>query len=246
MDLLVVFAHGDAALVTVFLVLALMSVATWATAATKLFSFVGRRRHSRESMRRIATSQQAADLERQLAERSDPVAAIAQAGLAAAQGFRGRIGEEPQANPQLDQTLIRAIRQELDRQETRVQAGQSLFATVGALAPFIGLFGTVWGIHAALIDLAGVENVSMDRVAGPLGEALVATAAGLGAAIPAVLFFNLFNRGHRLYRQTLEAAAHDVHALLLHDPRLAEWVHTHRTSTPPVAAAGSPLQPHEA
>ena len=223
MNLLLVFEHGDAVLITVFAILALMSVATWAVAATRLLAFFDRRRRSRESMQRIATSRQAADLEQQTGERDDPPAALARAGLAAVRGFRGRIGPNHDDNPQLDAALIRGIRQELDRQETRVQSGQLLFATVGALAPFIGLFGTVWGIHGALLDLAGVENVSMELVAGPLGEALVATAAGLGAAIPAVLFFNLFNRGHRLYRLTLEAAAHDVHALLMHDPQLESW-----------------------
>ncbi|MFN2382456.1 MAG: MotA/TolQ/ExbB proton channel family protein, partial [Guyparkeria sp.] len=90
-------------------------------------------------------------------------------------------------------------------------------------APFVGLFGTVWGIYGALIDLSAAESVSMGLVAGPLGEALVATAAGLAAAIPAVLFFNLFNRSHRLYRQTLDAAAHDIHSLLMHDDQLAGW-----------------------
>ncbi|WP_372592486.1 MotA/TolQ/ExbB proton channel family protein [Guyparkeria sp.] len=223
MNILTVFEHGDAVLITVFAILALMSIATWATAATRLLAHFDRRRRSRESLQRIAASRRAAELDEAFAERDDPPAVIARAGLAAARGFRGQIGTSPEDNPQLDAALIRGIRQELDRQETRVQAGQLLFATVGALAPFIGLFGTVWGIHGALLDLAGVENVSMERVAGPLGEALVATAAGLGAAIPAVLFFNLFNRSHRLYRQTLEAAAHDVHALLMHDPQLGPW-----------------------
>ncbi|WP_322521835.1 MotA/TolQ/ExbB proton channel family protein [Guyparkeria halophila] len=223
MDILLVFDHGDAVLVGVFVTLLIMSLATWAVAATKLFALIQRRRATRHSMQVIAHSHRAAELEARLADRDDPTAALAQAGLQAVRDYRGPLEGDAQARQRLDEALIRGIRQALDRQETRLQAGQLLFATVGSLAPFVGLFGTVWGIYGALIDLSSAQSVSMGLVAGPLGEALVATAAGLAAAIPAVLFFNLFNRSHRLYRQTLDAAAHDVHSLLMHDDQLAEW-----------------------
>ncbi|MFW6021688.1 MAG: MotA/TolQ/ExbB proton channel family protein, partial [Guyparkeria sp.] len=108
------------------------------------------------------------------------------------------------------------------------------------------LFGTVWGIYGALIDLSSAENVSMGLVAGPLGEALVATAAGLAAAIPAVLFFNLFNRSHRLYRQTLDAAAHDVHSLLMNDPELADWAARRGKPAAPTRTPPSTAQTVEA
>ncbi len=223
MDINLVFDHGDPVLVGVFITLLIMSVATWAVAVTKLLSLIERRRATRHSMEAIAASHRAAELESRLAGRNDPTAALAHAALRAARDYRGPLEGDAQARQRLDDALIRGIRQSLDRQETRLQAGQLLFATVGSLAPFVGLFGTVWGIYGALIDLSSAESVSMGLVAGPLGEALVATAAGLAAAIPAVLFFNLFNRSHRLYRQTLDAAAHDIHSLLMHDDRLSEW-----------------------
>ncbi|KTG17697.1 MULTISPECIES: MotA/TolQ/ExbB proton channel family protein [unclassified Guyparkeria] len=223
MDLFSVFKHGDAVLVAVFLILAGMSVATWAVAVAKLVAWFERARSSRQSLQEIARSRSAAQLSQRIAGRSDPLAAIARAGLSSARSFRGRWDGSQADNQRLDETLIRGIRQELDRQEARVQAGQTLFASVGSLAPFVGLFGTVWGIHGALIGLSEARNVTMNLVAGPLGEALVATAAGLAAAIPAVLFFNLYNRSHRLYSQSLEASAHDVHALLMHDPHLGAW-----------------------
>ena len=235
MDLLSVFKHGDAVLITVFLILAAMSVATWAVAVAKLVAWFERARSSRISQREIAESRSAINLAHRMAERNDPVAAIAQAGLKAARSFRGRWDDSQADNQRLDESLIRGIRQELDRQEARVQAGQTLFASVGSLAPFVGLFGTVWGIHGALIELAAAENVTMNLVAGPLGEALVATAAGLAAAIPAVLFFNLYNRSHRLYSQLLEANAHDVHALLMHDPQLGQWARAERPDKPAMA-----------
>ena len=223
MDIFLIFDHGDGILLGVFVTLLVMSLATWAVAATKLVALILRRRATRHSMEAIADSHRAAELETRLADREDPTAALAHAGLRAVRDYRGPLEGDAQARQRLDEALIRGIRQALDRQETRLQAGQLLFATVGSLAPFVGLFGTVWGIYGALIDLSSAQSVSMGLVAGPLGEALVATAAGLAVAIPAVLFFNLFNRSHRLYRQALDAAAHDVHSLLMHDNQLAEW-----------------------
>ncbi|MBN2872323.1 MAG: MotA/TolQ/ExbB proton channel family protein [Halothiobacillaceae bacterium] len=240
MDLFSVFEHGDAVLVAVFVILALMSLATWAVAVAKLVAWLERARASRVSQREIVESRSALNLARRLQGRTDPVAAIAQAGLDAARAFRGRWDGSHADNQRLDEALIRGIRQALDRQEARVQAGQTLFASVGSLAPFVGLFGTVWGIHGALLELAAADNVTMNLVAGPLGEALVATAAGLAAAIPAVLFYNLYNRGHRLYAQVLEANAHDVHALLMHDPALGQWAgggHRNERAEPVVATA---------
>jgi len=230
MDILLVFDHGDPILVGVFLTLLVMSFATWAMAATKLLALIDRRRATRQSMDAIAASHRAGELETRLADRRDPAAAIALAGLKTVRDYRGPLDGDARERQRLDEALIRGIRQALDRQETRLQAGQLLFATVGSLAPFVGLFGTVWGIYGALIDLSAAQSVSIGLVAGPLGEALVATAAGLAAAIPAVLFFNLFNRSHRLYRQTLDAAAYDVHALLMHDTTLADWAGKPRVS----------------
>ena len=96
----------------------------------------------------------------------------------------------------------------------RLQAGQILLATVGATAPFVGLLGTVWGIHHALTALTGGGPVTIDRLSGPVGEALVMTAAGLAVAIPAVLAYNLFGRFIARTEAELEGLAHDLHELL--------------------------------
>jgi biopolymer transport protein ExbB len=89
---------------------------------------------------------------------------------------------------------------------------------VGSTAPFIGLFGTVWGIYHALIGIAGQGNANLETVAGPMGEALIATAAGLATALPAVLGYNALIRGNRLLRNDLDGFAHDLHAHLLSLP----------------------------
>ncbi|OJU89781.1 MAG: hypothetical protein BGO13_14475 [Burkholderiales bacterium 66-5] len=93
-----------------------------------------------------------------------------------------------------------------------------LLATVGATAPFVGLLGTVWGIQHALMQLAGNGQISMEKLAGPVGEALIMTAAGLAAAIPAVLAYNGFGRSVGEIEAELEGLAHDLQALIAEPP----------------------------
>jgi biopolymer transport protein ExbB len=100
----------------------------------------------------------------------------------------------------------------------RLQWGQVLLATVGSTAPFVGLLGTVWGIYHALSAMAGAGQITIDRVAGPVGEALVMTAAGLAVAIPAVLAYNVFGRFIGRIEADLEGFARDLRELLAQHP----------------------------
>jgi biopolymer transport protein ExbB len=102
----------------------------------------------------------------------------------------------------------------------RLEAGLSLLASVGSTAPFVGLFGTVWGIYHALIGISTSGQATIDKVAGPVGEALIMTALGLAVAIPAVLGYNALVRAHRLIHADLDAFAHDLHAYLASGVRL--------------------------
>jgi len=97
------------------------------------------------------------------------------------------------------------------RESLRLEDGLTLLATVGSAAPFVGLLGTVWGIYHALIRIAASGNASMNAVAGPVGEALLMTAFGLFAAIPATLAFNFFNRANRLTYARFDEFANDLH-----------------------------------
>lgn len=112
------------------------------------------------------------------------------------------------------QQLTRVLRDSLQRVVQRLQWGQLLLATAGSTAPFIGLLGTVWGIFNALTGMAEAGQITIDRVAGPVGEALVMTAAGLAVAIPAVLGYNLLGRRVAHVETLLEGFAHDLRALL--------------------------------
>jgi biopolymer transport protein ExbB len=108
--------------------------------------------------------------------------------------------------------LTRALRQRINEAAARLEAGLTFLASVGATAPFVGLFGTVWGIYHALIGIAATGAISIEKVAGPVGEALIMTAFGLAVAIPAVLAYNAFTRVNRLVLAQLDGFAHDLHA----------------------------------
>ena len=115
----------------------------------------------------------------------------------------------------LTQQLPRVLRDALPGALGRLQWGQVLLATVGSTAPFVGLLGTVWGIYHALSAMAGAGQITIDRVAGPVGEALVMTAAGLAVAIPAVLAYNVFGRFIGRIEADLEGFARDLRELLV-------------------------------
>jgi biopolymer transport protein ExbB len=109
--------------------------------------------------------------------------------------------------------LNRQLREALQGISARLNWGQTVLASVGSIAPFVGLLGTVWGIFHALTGLANVSSLSLDQVAGPVGESLVMTAAGLAVAIPAVLAFNLLGRWAGQVEGALEGFAHDLREL---------------------------------
>jgi biopolymer transport protein ExbB len=123
------------------------------------------------------------------------------------QAAGGRLAESLSRSEFID----RALRQAVARESLRLEGGLTLLATVGSSAPFIGLLGTVWGIYHALIGIAASGSASMDKVAGPVGEALIMTAFGLFTAIPAVLAYNFFMRSNRLTYAKFDEFAHDLH-----------------------------------
>jgi biopolymer transport protein ExbB len=116
--------------------------------------------------------------------------------------------------------VTRTLRQQINRVSQRLESGLTLLASVGSTAPFVGLFGTVWGIYHALSAVAMSGTIQIDKVAGPVGEALIMTAIGLVVAIPAVLGYNAFTRVNRLTLGELAAFAHDLHAFLTTGARI--------------------------
>ncbi len=113
------------------------------------------------------------------------------------------------------QRLTRVLRDALHAVLLKLQWGQTLLATVGSIAPFVGLLGTVWGIYHALIGMAGAGQISIDKISGPVGESLIMTAAGLAVAIPAVLAYNVMGRMIGRIEADLEGFARDLRDLLI-------------------------------
>ena len=197
MDSLHWWHQGDAVTQATALLLLAMSVASWVVIAWKLLFL---RRARGDVVRCMAAFWQAPSLE--VAQQTlvsldrealvlPMVAALYSINDEAPARSLGALGPKTQQ-------LTRVLRGALHGALARLQFGQVLLATVGSTAPFVGLLGTVWGIYHALTAIAGAGQISIDRVAGPVGEALVMTAAGLAVAIPAVLAYNWFGRmiGH--------------------------------------------------
>jgi biopolymer transport protein ExbB len=124
-------------------------------------------------------------------------------------------GQTLEAKGHADSQLTRRLRDALHGVLAQLQFGQVLLASIGSTAPFIGLFGTVWGIYHALISISAAGSITIERVSGPVGEALVMTAAGLAVAIPAVLAYNIFGKLVGSCEADLEGFAHDLREMIM-------------------------------
>lgn len=160
-----------------------------------------------------------------LAATTNPFYHLAQEGHEASAHHRAT---QAQLHDSLDVSdwVTRSLRNAIDDSTARLQAGLAVLASIGSTAPFVGLFGTVWGIYHALIGMSTSGQVGMDRVAGPIGEALIMTALGLLVAVPAVLGYNALIRGNKFILGQLNRFAHDLHAYLVTGARVGQHDHT--------------------
>lgn len=142
---------------------------------------------------------------------SEPFSKVALDAAQAAAHHQQREGSRLAESLSRSEFVDRALRQAVSRESLRLETGLTLLATVGSTAPFVGLLGTVWGIYRALIRIGASGQADIGSVAGPVGEALIMTAIGLGVAIPAVLGFNFFTRSNRITNSKLDTFAHDLH-----------------------------------
>jgi biopolymer transport protein ExbB len=211
MGLLELYSQADAVSRAVALLLLAMSVASWVVILWKAWLL---RRATGDVSRATAAFWQAPSLDEarervHVVDREALVLPLIEATQAQPPGSLAAAGDRSQ---QLTRVLRDALHQVLDK----LQFGQVLLATVGSTAPFVGLLGTVWGIYHALIGIAGEGQISIDKVAGPVGEALIMTAAGLAVAIPAVLGYNVFGRRIGRIEADLEGFARDLRELVAH------------------------------
>ncbi len=206
--------QGDGLSRLVVLVLLLMSVATWVVVLWKAWMLRAAGPSVALSVAAFWQSASVADarLRVQSADVAQFVTPLLQAATDTLSGPTGpTLGHLAPA----EQRLTRGLRDALVWAQQRLQFGQVLLATVGATAPFVGLLGTVWGIYHALLGMGSGGSLGLEQVSGPVGEALVMTAAGLGVAIPAVLAYNVLGRWSARIEAVLEAFAHDLRAWAL-------------------------------
>jgi len=197
-------------------VLGLMSVATWYPIATKAWSGYTLRRHARrfQALFWDAPDMQAVDAHLRQHGIRDPFSHLTHHALRAAEQYASRSGKRMVESGSADEFLTRALRRAIEQDTARLEYGHTVLASVASSAPFVGLFGTVWGIYHALLAIGMSGQGTLDKVAGPVGEALIMTALGLAVAIPAVLAYNAFNRSNRMLLAELDGFAHDLFAFM--------------------------------
>jgi len=220
MDQKLGFAHfvsqTDAVGLTVLLLLVGMSMASWYLILTKAISNLSARKHADLFLKRFweADSLQAMEKILQMEKTDNAFAELAkQALMAGRDGSRHGVQKLASAGG-LSEFVTRALRNYLEQEAALSETGLTVLATAGSAAPYIGLFGTVWGIYHALVFIGMSGQGSLDKVAGPVGEALIMTAVGLAVAIPAVLAFNSFSRRNRIWLARLDGFAHDLYTLV--------------------------------
>jgi biopolymer transport protein ExbB len=190
-------------------ILAIMSIGSWYIIVTKVYEQYKLGRDARvaeKSFWSAPSVKQGAD---GLKEGS-PFRFIAESGLEAQSKHTGLLG-----NINLSDWVSASIQRAIDNVASRLQDGLAFLATVGSTAPFVGLFGTVWGIYHALTAIGIAGQASIDRVAGPVGEALIMTAIGLAVAVPAVLGYNWLIRRNKRAMEEVRAFGADLHAVLM-------------------------------
>lgn len=204
------WAQGDMVAKGTLILLALMSLASWSILVIKLVEQGRMLRHAKTAAAGFWKAASVAEGLRALAEDS-PFRFVATAGMDSARHHEGSLTEKIDLHTWVTMSIQRAVGEVV----SDLQGGLAVLATVGSTAPFVGLFGTVWGIYHALTAIGIAGQAAIDKVAGPVGEALIMTAFGLAVAVPAVLGYNLLVRRNKIVTEKVRAFAADLHAVLL-------------------------------
>src|SRR5256886_978414 len=200
------WATGDIIARAVLVILLIMSLASWYVMLTKLWDQRKLKQSARVVEKQFWSAPSIKDGVDRL-KKGDDFRGIAEDGLRAASHHDGRLTDRIDLNEWITMSLQRAVEQV----NSKLHNGLGLLATVGSVAPFVGLFGTVWGILNALVSIGIAGQASIDKVAGPVGEALIMTAIGLFVAVPAVIGFNMLLGRHQLPPGAPRDVFHDPH-----------------------------------
>jgi biopolymer transport protein ExbB len=208
--------EGDMVAKGTLVLLLIMSAGTWFIIFTKLWEqqgIIGQAKEARKLWEAGSLQEGVQKLSKNSAYR-----ALVEDGLNAMKHHDGKLTDKIDIQEWVTMTVQRGV----EALNSQLQGGLAFLATTGSTGPFIGLFGTVWGIYHALVAIGIAGQASIDKVAGPVGEALIMTAIGLAVAVPAVLGYNFLVRRNKLVMEDIRAFAGDVHAYLLMGTRVAD------------------------
>lgn len=217
MNLIDIFKHQDIVLSISFGILVLMSVISWSIIFIRLTRMMSVKSRNKKTLATFWQSQNLNEAQQNVSKDSSVIARILRDVLPSYQTYINQKDKLSglQSQLSLKDFLTLNIRNAMSQVLRQFDGGLVALASIGAVAPFIGLFGTVWGIFNALMDISQQGQVSIATVSAPIGEALIATAMGLFVAIPAVLAYNAITRLNRNLSQDLDAFAHDLYVFLL-------------------------------
>jgi biopolymer transport protein ExbB len=215
-----VWSQGDLVTKSVAVLLLIMSLASWMVIIIKTLDLIKYKRIAKNAEDFWHSEDFQAGLNKLGADPANPFRQLALVGREATLHHRNT---KAQLHDALDVSdwITRTLRNGMDEFTGKLQSGLAILASVGSTAPFVGLFGTVWGIYHALLSIGAAGQATIDKVAGPIGEALIMTALGLAVAIPAVLGYNMLVRGNKGVLQKLSRFAHDLHAYFVTGARVS-------------------------
>ena len=214
-----VWSQGDIVTKSVAMLLLVMSLASWMVILIKTLDLIKYKRIAKNAKDFWNSEDFQTGLNNLGA---DPVNPFRQLALAGREAILHHRNTKAQLHDALNVSdwVTRTLRNAMDEFTGKLQSGLAILASVGSTAPFVGLFGTVWGIYHALLAIGAAGQATIDKVAGPIGEALIMTALGLAVAIPAVLGYNALVRGNKGVLQKLSRFAHDLHAYFVTGARV--------------------------
>jgi biopolymer transport protein ExbB len=212
--LIAMWAQSDWVIKGVALLLLSMSIASWYIMLTRIIRLLQIKQHAHTVEKFWHAHRFTEGLSQLEQPLGNPFHALARDAQTAVQHHHNN-HDDLQGQISLANWLSEALRGAIDDTTEKLQSGLSILASVGSTAPFVGLFGTVWGIYHALVAIGASGQASIDKVAGPVGESLIMTAFGLAVAIPAVLGYNTLTRGNKNLRSKLNRFARQLHAYFL-------------------------------
>lgn len=238
-------AQTDSVGNAIFAILVVMSIATWYLIFAKALQRLITRRRTAQFLATFWNAPSLSAVERHLEEHhpDEPFSHLAYHAIVSARHHARHGASRLNDAGTASEFLTRSMRRVMDEETARLEWGLTVLASVGSTAPFVGLFGTVWGVYHALVAIGMSGQGTLDKVAGPVGEALIMTGAGLAVAIPAVLAYNAFVRSNRVVLAKLDAFAHDLFAFLATGAHFSQGESAHgasmRDSKAPQAIAAS-------